>query len=266
MDEEAVENDAEESFETEETEYADSEYEFDTEGTEQTEEEAAEQEAYERFLLKVNGQEEEVVYKSRDELLRDIQKGRAADRKFQESARLRQEYEKLVNTLKNEDTFVDALLELGYTEEQIDLMAEARVTRKVEELFDPEAAKRKREQQELARYRAMEEQRQLAIEQDYWDQEIRTTLASSANLPDDSAGIQAFYTKMIDVLLEAENSGRPMTAQQALPYVEQYFRWAFPAQAPKKPKGPPTLRTVGSPGKASGEVRSKRKKLSLKDL
>lgn len=234
---------------------------------EQTEEafngaEETPQEAYERFMLKVNGEEQEVVYKDRDELLRDIQKGRAADQKFQESAKIRQEYEELVGGLRSQETFIDTLYRLGYTDEQIDAMAESRVESVLEDRLYPEAAERKRELAELERYRKEQEEREHENEMALWDNRIRTAMAASPHLPDNPVLIRIFYKEVAEVMEDQYNQGNRVSAEDVIRIVGQQFDALKPKPTRKLP---PRVRPSGKTGRLTGQS-SKNKRLSIKDL
>ena len=186
--------------------------------TEETTQEAIE--AFQRLKLKVDGKEQEVVYKTEEELIRDVQKARAADARFQEAARLRKQVEGLVGKLRNQQTLLSALEELGYSPEMIDKMAEARVARRLdEELMDPKERELKQLRQEAeARKRALEAQEtERAIQ--VMDYKIRQALSQS-DLPKTAA----MYDRMIFALQTAHENGYELEPADIVPFVEKSYQ------------------------------------------
>jgi len=179
-----------------------------------------EEQIYEKFLLKVNGEERETVYKTKEDLVRDLQKAVAADQKFQEAAGLRQKYEPLVNKLRKPDTLIDALTELGYDSNTLDQLAESRLVKRLEEeALDPRDRELRKVSKQLEEYRQKEQQAAQQAEVDRWNSDIISALEKSG-VPQSPGMIN----KVIDTLMYAYNNGLQITAEDAVPYAKKMYQ------------------------------------------
>lgn len=130
----------------------------DTESTESGEQSTStpadtKQDAPKRWKLKVDDKEEEV---DEPTLLKWAQRSKAADKRFQEGAKLRKESEALINFVKQNPAQAMAQLGLDPRKFAEEFLYEALQ----QEGLSPEERQRKEEQEELKRYREQEQERQ----------------------------------------------------------------------------------------------------------
>lgn len=225
------------------------------------EQEAGETEAeyYERLLLKVNGEEKEALYKTKEDLIKDVQKALAADQKFQEAAKLRQEYEPLIGRLRKPDTLLQALTDLGYDEETLDVLAEGRLFDKLQKQADPReyelaqlrAEKQRREAAEAQRREELERERALAEGAAKWQRDINQAL--------EKYGMSKDQTDNVVLLLEeAMGMNVIMTAEEAVSFLAE--------NQPQKKTAAMSPRSVGASRPTSEKSRNSKKFSSLDDL
>lgn len=200
---------------------------YEAESVEESYEETAE-ERQERLLRAIiDGKEVEVP---EEEAVAAYQKVKAADKRFQEAARLRKEADaerkSLLQRLKKNPA--EVLAELGH---DVDALAEQYVVDKYQEpLMTPEEREAYRKEKELEELRRKEQDRQeqekkaayqKQVEQAAMDWSKRVDMA----LKDSPVPKTPYMAKrVIDVLIAANDNGREMTPEEAVGVVWNGFQ------------------------------------------
>lgn len=176
----------------------------------------------ELFELTVNGKVEKLT---REQAVRELQKGRAAGEKFKSAAEMTRKAQQLFQALEG-DHAGDVLEQiLG---DRFDTIAEQRMARRAEQaLLTPEEREHASLQRKLADYEAREQQRQeqeqkAQVEQQsnamvqHLDKAI-TAIANKGNLP----GTPETLAAIAEVLMEADDIGLNMTEEQVAAEVQE---------------------------------------------
>lgn len=204
---------------------------LDDENASDEEKEDAVQELKKRLKLKVNGKEieEEIDFNDEDRLREILQKGHAADSKFQEAANLRKQMEQFVQLMQSDP--IRALRELGHDPDDI---AEKHMKHRLEEMqLSPEQRRvnelnAKLEKME-AEKKALEEEKlqeqQSRAQQEYerqLDKEMTEALESST-LPKSPYVVKRIAETMMAALDSAEE-GQEIRVADVLPHVEKSIK------------------------------------------
>lgn len=222
---------AEEGLDAEEASDSELEEVLEDEDASEEEKEEAVQELKKRLKLKVNGKEieEEIDFNDEDRLREILQKGHAADQKFQESAALRKQMEQFVQLMQNDP--IRAMKEMGLNPDDV---AEAHMKSRIEEMqLSPEQKElndlRAKIEKAEAEKKALEEERlaeqQQRAQQEYerqLDQEMTSALEGS-DLPKSPYVVKRLAEVMM-VALEQAEEGQEVSVSDVLPVVEKQIK------------------------------------------
>ena len=140
---------------------------IDTEAPNKPVDDVKDKEVPQVWKLKVNGSEVEYDASNTEQVQRDVQKGLAADHKFQEASAMTKKAENFIRALKEDPESV-----LGHPSLGINLreFAENFLYKQIQRESDPETYQRTQEQAELEQYRKAEATRKQQAEQQQREQ------------------------------------------------------------------------------------------------
>jgi 3-methyladenine DNA glycosylase Tag len=159
------------------------------------------------LTAKVDGKEEKV---DEDTLIREYQKAKAADKKFQEAAKIRQEYEDFKRKLKEspEELLNDPDLAIDRQK-----LAESWIMKQIEAEMpkDPKEIKLKEYEEKLKKYQEIEKQAQEEQQRQEFDQVVSKRREEIGNL-------------LSDAMKKSPLSKNPETAAATLREMALYYR------------------------------------------
>lgn len=159
------------------------------------------------LTAKVDGKEEKV---DEDTLLREYQKAKAADKKFQEAAKIRQEYEEFQRKLKEspEELLNDPNLPIDRQK-----LAESWIMKQIEAEMpkDPKELKIKEYEEKLKKYQEMEKQAQEEQQRQEFEQVVSKRREEIGNL-------------LSEAMKKSPLSKNPETAAATLREMALYYR------------------------------------------
>lgn len=184
-----------------------------------------------KFKVKVNSKEIEREYKTQDEMVKDIQKGLAADEKMMTATAKERRAQEFIEKLMKDPKSLLRAKELGLSREQIRKLGEELVAEELEEeLMDPKDKKIRDLETERQTWKADQERKA----KEKADQEFLETKKKYADdytkqimeVVDKSTLPKTPYmvSRVARLMAASLNTEKPLTAMDAVPLVKEDYK------------------------------------------